>query len=188
MDATAWGSRGASSTATAWPSCCSTGSHRYPIVSIEDPFGEDDRDGWIAFTRAAGTRVQIIGDDYLTTNAARVEAAARDRACNAVLIKPNQAGTVTETLAALQAGKAAGFGTIVSARSGRDRGRRRSSTSPWAGTRASSRSARSRGRNGWQNGTRGCASRRRSAPRRGWLRRSPRFALARCGALLAGEC
>ena len=91
---------------------------RYPIVSIEDPFGEDDREGWIAFTRAAGTRVQIIGDDYLTTNAARVDAAARDRACNAVLIKPNQAGTVTETRAALQAGKAAGFGTIVSARSG----------------------------------------------------------------------
>ena len=91
---------------------------RYPIVSIEDPFGEDDRAGWIAFTRAAGTRVQIIGDDYLTTNAARVDAAAGDRACNAVLIKPNQAGTVTETHAALQAGKAAGFGTIVSARSG----------------------------------------------------------------------
>jgi len=91
---------------------------RYPIVSIEDPFGEDDRDGWIAFARAAGDRVQIIGDDYLTTSAARVEAAARDRACNAVLIKPNQAGTVTETRAALRAGKAAGFGTIVSARSG----------------------------------------------------------------------
>jgi enolase len=91
---------------------------RYPIVSIEDPFGEDDREGWIAFTRAAGTRVQIIGDDYLTTSAARVEAAARDGACNAVLIKPNQAGTVTETLAALRAGRAAGFGTIVSARSG----------------------------------------------------------------------
>jgi enolase len=91
---------------------------RYPIVSIEDPFGEDDREGWIAFARAAGDRVQIIGDDYLTTSAARVEAAARDRACNAVLIKPNQAGTVTETRAALRAGKAAGFGTIVSARSG----------------------------------------------------------------------
>jgi enolase len=91
---------------------------RYPIVSIEDPFGEDDPDGWIAFTRAAGSRVQIIGDDYLTTSAVRVEQAARERACNAVLIKPNQAGTVTETRAALQAGKAAGFGTIVSARSG----------------------------------------------------------------------
>jgi enolase len=91
---------------------------RYPIVSIEDPFGEDDRDGWIAFARAAGSRVQIIGDDYLTTRAERVAAAAADRACNAVLIKPNQAGTLTETLAALRAGKAAGFGSIVSARSG----------------------------------------------------------------------
>jgi enolase len=91
---------------------------RYPIVSIEDPFGEDDRDGWIAFARAAGSRVQIIGDDYLTTSAERVAAAAADRACNAVLIKPNQAGTLTEALAALRAGKAAKFGTIVSARSG----------------------------------------------------------------------
>jgi enolase len=91
---------------------------RYPIVSIEDPFGEDDPAGWIAFTRAVGDRVQIIGDDYLTTSAARVAEAARDRACNAVLIKPNQAGTLTETRAALAAGRAAGFGTIVSARSG----------------------------------------------------------------------
>jgi enolase len=91
---------------------------RYPIVAIEDPFGEDDRDGWMAFTRAAGPRVQIIGDDYLTTNALAVERAAADGACNAALIKPNQAGTLTETLAALRAGKAAGFGTIVSARSG----------------------------------------------------------------------
>jgi enolase len=91
---------------------------RYPVVSVEDPFGEDDREGWIAFTRAAGSRVQIIGDDYLTTESARVEQAAKDRACNAVLIKPNQAGTVTEARAALAAGKAAGFGTIMSARSG----------------------------------------------------------------------
>jgi enolase len=91
---------------------------RYPIVSIEDPFGEDDRDAWIRFTRAAGEQVQIIGDDYLATNAARVDAAAADRACNAVLLKPNQAGTVSETLAARDAAQRAGFGTIISARSG----------------------------------------------------------------------
>ena len=91
---------------------------RYPIVSIEDPLAEDDREGWIALTRVAGARVQIIGDDYLTTSAGRVEAAAAAHACNAVLIKPNQAGTVTETLAAVRAGQRAGFGTIVSARSG----------------------------------------------------------------------
>jgi enolase len=91
---------------------------RYPVVSIEDPFAEDDRDAWIQFTRAAGQRVQIIGDDYLTTSAARVAAAAADRACNAILLKPNQAGTLSETLAAQEAALRAGFGTIISARSG----------------------------------------------------------------------
>ena len=70
------------------------------------------------FTAAAGGRVQVIGDDYLVTNAALVQRAAQERACNAVLIKPNQAGTITETKAALDAGQRAGFGTIVSARSG----------------------------------------------------------------------
>jgi enolase len=91
---------------------------RYPIVSIEDPLAEDDMPGMNLFTLAVGDRMQIIGDDYLVTNAALVQQAARDGACNAVLIKPNQAGTITETRAALEAGKAAGFGTIVSARSG----------------------------------------------------------------------
>ncbi len=91
---------------------------RYPIASIEDPFGEDDPEAWRAFMRAVGDGIQVIGDDYLTTSASRVEQAAVDHACNAVLIKPNQAGTVTETLAALRAGQCAGFGTIVSARSG----------------------------------------------------------------------
>ncbi len=91
---------------------------RYPILSIEDPVAEDDRDGMIAFTAAVGDRVQVIGDDYLVTHAARVDAAASDRACNAVLIKPNQAGTISETLAALRAAKRHGMGTIVSARSG----------------------------------------------------------------------
>jgi enolase len=91
---------------------------RFPIVSIEDPFAEDDREAWIAFARAARHRIQIIGDDYLTTNAGRIVQAAADEACNAVLIKVNQAGTLTEAKAALDAAKAAGFGTIVSARSG----------------------------------------------------------------------
>ncbi|HYJ19691.1 MAG TPA: enolase C-terminal domain-like protein, partial [Burkholderiales bacterium] len=91
---------------------------RYPIVSIEDPVAEDDTAGMKKFTAAAGKRIQIIGDDYLVTSASRVEAARAAGACNAVLIKPNQAGTVTETRAALDAGKRAGWGTIVSARSG----------------------------------------------------------------------
>lgn len=91
---------------------------RYPIVSIEDPVAEDDAAGMKKFTAAAGRSVQVIGDDFLVTSAARVAAAAAAGACNAVLIKPNQAGTVTETKAALDAGKRAGWGTIVSARSG----------------------------------------------------------------------
>ena len=91
---------------------------RYPIVSIEDPLAEDDGDAMARFTRAVGDRVQVIGDDFLVTNAARVAAAAARGACNAVLVKPNQAGTVTEARAALDAGKRAQWGTIVSARSG----------------------------------------------------------------------
>ena len=91
---------------------------RYPIVSIEDPLAEDDEAGLAAFTRAVGHRVQVVGDDYLVTNAGRVRRAAGLGACNCVLIKPNQAGTVTETLAALQAAREHGWATIVSARSG----------------------------------------------------------------------
>ncbi|MHB2168467.1 phosphopyruvate hydratase [Alsobacter sp. R-9] len=91
---------------------------RYPIISIEDPLAEDDADGFRAFTAAHGARAQVIGDDFLVTSAARVEAAARERRCSAVLVKPNQAGTIIETLAALEAGRCAGFATIVSARSG----------------------------------------------------------------------
>lgn len=91
---------------------------RYPIVSIEDPLAEDDEAGLVAFTEAVGHRVQIIGDDFLVTDAARVAAAQTAGACNAVLLKPNQAGTITETRAALDAARSAGWGTIVSARSG----------------------------------------------------------------------
>ncbi|MDN0200653.1 phosphopyruvate hydratase [Streptomyces sp. S.PNR 29] len=91
---------------------------QYPILSVEDPVGEDDHEGMREFTRRYGRRCQVIGDDYLVTNAKRVEAAATAGATNAVLVKPNQAGTVTESFQALRAGQEAGFGTIVSARSG----------------------------------------------------------------------
>jgi enolase len=91
---------------------------KYPIVSIEDPLAEDDETGLIAFTRAVAGKVQVVGDDFLVTNASLVADAAAKGACNTVLIKPNQAGTVTETRAALDAAKQAGYATIVSARSG----------------------------------------------------------------------
>jgi enolase len=91
---------------------------RYPIASIEDPLAEDDAEGLVRFTRAVGERVQIVGDDFLVTSAPRVAAAAERGACNAVLVKPNQAGTVTEAKAALDAARRAGWATIASARSG----------------------------------------------------------------------
>jgi len=91
---------------------------RYPILSIEDPFGEDDDKGFEQFTAAVGDRIQVIGDDYLVTSAARVREAARRRSVNAVLIKVNQAGTVSEAKAALDEARRFDWGTIVSARSG----------------------------------------------------------------------
>ncbi len=90
----------------------------YPIVSIEDPIGEDDPEAMVEFTRRFGDRVQIIGDDYLVTSARLVEEAANTGACNAVLIKVNQIGTVSEAVETFKAAKSAGWGTIVSARSG----------------------------------------------------------------------
>jgi enolase len=87
---------------------------RYPIVSIEDPFAETDVAAMRAFTRA--TPIQVVGDDFFVTNAHRVRTA--DGACNAVLLKPNQVGTVTETLACWTAAREAGYRAIVSARSG----------------------------------------------------------------------
>jgi enolase len=91
---------------------------RYPIVSLEDPFAEDDREGFTALRRALAGKVQIIGDDLLVTDAMRVKRAAAEGLVSAVLVKPNQAGTLTETQEAFEAARAAGLATIVSARSG----------------------------------------------------------------------
>jgi len=91
---------------------------RYPIIAVEDPLSEGDKEGMVRFTWAVGKRVQVSGDDFLVTNAARIRAAARARACNAVSISPSQAGTLSETLAAVRAARKAGFGLIAQARSG----------------------------------------------------------------------
>jgi enolase len=90
----------------------------YPICAIEDPVAEDDVEGMAEFTRKAKGRAIVIGDDFLVTNASRIAASAAKGACTAALIKPNQAGTVTETKAAFDAARDAGWATIVSARSG----------------------------------------------------------------------
>ena len=90
----------------------------YPIASIEDPLSEDDSPAMVELTRRFGERVQIIGDDYVVTNADLVRQAATEGACNGVLIKVNQIGTLTEAVDAFQAANDAGWRSIVSARSG----------------------------------------------------------------------
>src|SRR5690606_20106312 len=89
-----------------------------PIVSIEDGLAEDAWHGWQQLTRAIGESVQIVGDDLLVTNRKRLIKAIDGKAANAILIKPNQIGTLTETIAAVMDAKAAGFRTIISHRSG----------------------------------------------------------------------
>jgi enolase len=91
---------------------------RYPIVAIEDPLAEDDLAELTRFTAAAGSAVEVVGDDVVCTNPDRIRALADRGACNTALIKPNQIGTLTETRAALDAARAVGWNAIVSARSG----------------------------------------------------------------------
>ncbi len=91
---------------------------RYPILSIEDPVAEDDLDGLVAFTQAVGDRVQIVGDDLFVTDADRLRDSEAKGGGNCVLLKPNQRGTLTETLDASRAAQELNYARIVSARSG----------------------------------------------------------------------
>jgi enolase len=90
----------------------------FPIVSIEDPLGEDDWEGWAAATEALGHRCQIVGDDLFVTNPERLEAGIRSGAANAILVKPNQIGTLTETIDVVTRAAEAGLGRVISHRSG----------------------------------------------------------------------
>ena len=90
----------------------------YPIVSIEDAFGEDDWVSWSHFTKQDGHRVQVVGDDLFVTNMERLSEGIEMGAANAILIKPNQIGTVTETLECIEMAKENGMGTVISHRSG----------------------------------------------------------------------
>jgi enolase 1/2/3 len=91
---------------------------RYPIVSIEDGLGEDDWSGWGALTRRLGGRVQLVGDDIFVTNPAIIQQGVKNGIANAVLVKVNQIGTLTETMQAIELSKRAGYGTVISHRSG----------------------------------------------------------------------
>lgn len=91
---------------------------RYPVISIEDGLHEDDWSGWQGLTARLGTRAQLVGDDFFTTDPARVRRGIEERAGNAVLVKMNQIGTLTETFAVVDMARQAGFRAVVSARSG----------------------------------------------------------------------
>ncbi len=91
---------------------------KYPIVSIEDPLAEDDSVGFSRFTKAIGHRLQIVGDDFLVSNSSLIREAANLGAANTVLLKPNQRGTLSETLQAWKVAQELGYSAIVSARSG----------------------------------------------------------------------
>ena len=90
----------------------------YPLVSIEDPLSEDDWEGWVALTAAVGDKIQLVGDDLFVTNPERLEDGIERGAANALLVKVNQIGTLTETLDAVSLAHAAGYKTMMSHRSG----------------------------------------------------------------------
>jgi enolase len=97
-----------------WEELCG----RYPIISIEDGMAEEDWDGWVALTKALGDRVQLVGDDLFVTNSRRLQRGIELGAGNAILIKVNQIGTLSETLAAMDLASRSGYASMVSHRSG----------------------------------------------------------------------
>ena len=90
----------------------------FPIITIEDPFDQDDWASWAKMTTDIGTPTQVVGDDLTVTNVTRVKRAIDDKACNALLLKVNQIGTVTESIAAVKMCKQSGWGVMCSHRSG----------------------------------------------------------------------
>lgn len=91
---------------------------KYPIVSIEDPFDQDDWEGWNLITKGLGSKIQIVGDDLLVTNKQRIDTAIKQKSCNALLLKVNQIGSLTESIEAAEKSIDNGWGVMVSHRSG----------------------------------------------------------------------
>ncbi len=92
--------------------------NKYPIISVEDGLAEEDWEGWKTLTQKLGNKIQLVGDDLFVTNAKRLEKGIKEKAANAILIKPNQIGTLTETLETIRLAKENGYKTIISHRSG----------------------------------------------------------------------
>ncbi len=97
-----------------WAGWCA----KFPIISLEDGLAEDDWSGWSALVQRIGGTVQVVGDDLLVTNVERIQRGIKERAATALLVKPNQIGTLTETLDAINTARSAGWSTILSHRSG----------------------------------------------------------------------
>ena len=97
-----------------WADLCD----RYPIISIEDGMDEEDWDGWSALTQRIGNRIQLVGDDLFVTNTQRLKRGIESGVANAILIKVNQIGTLTETFAAIRMAREAGYAAVMSHRSG----------------------------------------------------------------------
>jgi len=93
-------------------------SQKYPMASFEDMLSEDDWEGWIELTKRLGNEVQIVGDDLLVTNVERIKKAIEQKACNSLLVKVNQIGTLSETISAMKLASSAGWTNVVSHRSG----------------------------------------------------------------------
>ena len=91
---------------------------KYPIRSLEDGLAEDDWDNWQAMTAAMGDKIQLVGDDLLVTNTQRLQRGISERSANAILIKVNQIGTLSETLSATELAKRSGWAVVISHRSG----------------------------------------------------------------------
>ncbi|ETO14807.1 enolase 2 [Reticulomyxa filosa] len=90
----------------------------FPVISVEDGFDQDDWKGWASFTEKCGDKIQIVGDDLLVTNTTRIQKAIKEKSCNALLLKVNQIGTLTESIEAVRMAKQAGWGVMTSHRSG----------------------------------------------------------------------
>jgi enolase len=112
------GEGGLSLTSADWTNMLATWCDRYPIVSIEDGMAENDWDGWEHLTRQLGRRVQLVGDDLFVTNTKIFQEGIKRGIANSILIKINQIGTLTETFAAIEMAKRAGYTAVVSHRSG----------------------------------------------------------------------
>jgi enolase 1/2/3 len=97
-----------------WEDVCD----RYPVISIEDGMDEEDWEGWVLLTERLGDRIQLVGDDLFVTNPERLEQGIERGVANSILVKPNQIGTLTETLEAIRIAREAGYTTVISHRSG----------------------------------------------------------------------